>query len=491
MHSINIVWLKRDLRLHDHAPLSAAIDAGLPTLICYCFEPSLLQDDHLHPSHQRFIVESLSDLSLQLTQQGHQLHVFWCDISQLLTQLHQHFVIDTLFSHEEIGVMSTFQRDQQIAQWCQQHQVTWQEFPQFAVKRGKHGRKGWSAFADQFLQRPPKQTRINSLKALSIDHLSSVKSLKCNRLPKEWLKSNSFYQSGGETPALKQLSLFIESSLSEYCFHISKPDTSRYFSSRLSAYLAYGNLSLRQVLHTLHQAPSSRHKSAFYSRMRWHCHFIQKFESDCRIEFEPLNPAYVAIIQQQQERLNPDQQQCYFDAWSTGNTGYPLVDACMRALLQTGFVNFRMRSMLVSVACHHLQLDWKQVALHLARHFLDFEPGIHYPQIQMQAGLTGFNTLRIYNPVQQSLKQDAQAKFIQEFVPEIAHLPLELKHQPWLVTPLEAQMLDAIPTRCTTPIFNSDETGKAARERLWSWRKRAEVKEQVPALLRNQVKSDA
>ncbi|QEW06856.1 hypothetical protein F5I99_10255 [Nitrincola iocasae] len=159
----------------------------------------------------------------------------------------------------------------------------------------------------------------------------------------------------------------------------------------------------------------------------------------------------------------------------------------MRALLNSGFVNFRMRAMLVSMACHHLQLDWKAVALHLARHFLDFDPGIHYPQIQMQAGLTGFNTLRIYNPVQQSLKQDADASYIREFVPELSGYPVPLQHQPWLITPMEALMFAELTPGYANPIIDIKETGRAARERLWRWRNSEGVKANVSRLLNTQV----
>lgn len=487
MELIDIVWLKRDLRLQDHAPLAMACQSGRRTLVCYCFEPSLLNDPHLHSSHQRFIVESLADLSGQLKQQGLSLQVFWCDFITLLESLSENFILQNLYSHEEIGVMSTFQRDQAVARWCRTHGVHWQEIPQYAVQRGHRGRSGWRAFADQFLKQPCCQVQLKQLTTLQLQPEHRAYSLKCQQLPRLWLSRNPHYQPGGEQAAQQQLQHFIDERLEQYSFHISKPHSSRQFSSRLSAYLAYGNLSVRSVLHALKPLPASRHRRAFYSRMRWHCHFVQKFESDCRIEFEPLNPAYQRLLAEHQQQLDPVQQQELFAAWAEGQTGLPLVDACMRALLSTGFVNFRMRAMLVSVACHHLQLDWKAVALHLAQHFLDFDPGIHYPQIQMQAGMTGFNTLRIYNPVQQSLKQDAETRFITEFVPELRDFPTALRHQPWLMTPLEAQMFAEFAEGYVKPVVDIQATGRAARERLWRWRESPAVQAAVPRLLRTQV----
>ena len=101
---------------------------------------------------------------------------------------------------------------------------------------------------------------------------------------------------------------------------------------------------------------------------------MQKLEDEPEIEFRNFNRAYDGL---REDEFNDE----YFEAWCHGRTGYPMVDACMRALHQTGWINFRMRAMLVSFASYHLWLHWRQPALYLARLFLDYEPGIHYSQI--------------------------------------------------------------------------------------------------------------
>ena len=97
----------------------------------------------------------------------------------------------------------------------------------------------------------------------------------------------------------------------------------------------------------------------------------------------------------------------------------------MRALRQHSWINFRMRAMLTSFASYHLWLHWRPTALHLAKHFLDFEPGIHFPQVQMQSGTTGINAIRIYSPTKQACDQDPQGIFIRRYVPELEGVPDE------------------------------------------------------------------
>jgi deoxyribodipyrimidine photo-lyase len=145
---------------------------------------------------------------------------------------------------------------------------------------------------------------------------------------------------------------------------------------------------------------------------------MQKLEDEPEIELrnfarsaDGLRPGDdgVAMTDLDRERLA---------AWCEGRTGYPMVDACMRSLRATGWLNFRMRAMLVSFAAYHLWLHWREPGLWLARQFLDFEPGIHWSQMQMQSGTTGINTLRMYSPAKQLRDHDPQGEFVSRWVPE-------------------------------------------------------------------------
>ncbi|MEN9545957.1 MAG: hypothetical protein RLZZ356_689, partial [Verrucomicrobiota bacterium] len=251
-------------------------------------------------------------------------------------------------------------------------------------------------------------------------------------------------QVGGETVAREVLGSFFEDRGAGYRTEMSSPLTAATACSRISPYLAWGCVSMR----TVHQAALQRQEalrwrrsagepgdrrwsgalSSFQARLRWHCHFMQKLEDEPRIEFENFNRAYDGL---REAFTESDEGQLRLEAWRQGRTGFPLVDACMRSVRATGWLNFRMRAMVMSVASYHLWLHWRPTAIHLARCFLDFEPGIHFSQAQMQSGTTGINTVRIYNPTLQALEQDPQGVFIRRWVPELAAVPDAYLAEPW------------------------------------------------------------
>lgn len=493
--AINILWFKRDLRLRDHTPLQAALSENRPLMLLYFFEPSLIAEPHYAERHWRFIWESLQDLNAQLSKYQIEIRILHSEVLPIFQEIQDKIGIHKIFSHEETGLGITYNRDKQITHFCKENNVQWVEYQCNGVFRGRKNRENWVKDWHVFMNAP--QAKMDEIVLEQSGSISEKVIFQveyvCNNLVDSIFskftdifsnsskKRNDFFQPGGEYFAHRYQQSFLEDRAKNYSKSLSKPLESRKGCSRLSPYIAWGCLSIRQVYQAELEAgkanPSLKWQlSNFGSRLRWHCHFIQKFEMEDRMEFENLNHGY--------DTMMVSENQVHFKAWAEGKTGFPLVDACMRCLHATGYINFRMRAMLVSFLTHQLFHHWKEGSYHLARLFLDFEPGIHYPQFQMQAGVTGINTVRIYNPIKQSQEHDPEGVFIREWVPEMLNCPKEFTHEPWKMTAMEQEIYNFhLGKDYPFPIIDYEKNTKIAKERIWGQRKREEVKKEKAGIL--------
>jgi len=480
--ALQVVWFKRDLRLQDHHPLLEASRRG-PVLPLYIAEPELWQLPDSSARQWEFLRESLQELREMLACLGQPRVVRIGEVVTVLEAAHRRHGIAGLWSHQETGNLWTYDRDRRVAAWALARGIPWREFAGFGVIRGLKDRRGWAGAWERRMVLPllDAPEALAPLDAIAPGPLPGAADLGLVADPCPGR------QRGGRRAGLELLDGFLRQRGRRYHLRLSSPLTAFEACSRLSPHLAWGTLSLGEVV----QATRSRRAAlaslpgeatagwpraldAFLSRLHWHCHFIQKLESQPSIEILELHPATRGLRDTDPERLA---------AWSEGRTGVPFVDACMRALRASGWINFRMRAMLLSFASHHLWLDWRDSGLHLARQFVDYEPGIHWSQCQMQSGTTGINTIRIYNPIKQGLDHDPDGVFLGRWLPELSAVPAVWRHQPWRMDPaLQAACGCRIGRDYPAPIVEVAAAAREARERLWALRRQSGFSEAADAI---------
>lgn len=473
-------WIKRDFRLTDNECLNKGTEQCSELLPLFCWEPEIINHPDYSVFHLKAQWQGLTGLDKSLRKRHSGLCEEHGEAIDVLERVHRRFKFDVLYSHQETGNLVSFARDRKVADWCLRKGIKWIESNASSVLRGGNAdrRRVKLRQKDYRLQHPllipldfvkPKLDNIMNPVSTWDQLVSRYPKFAGSKFPPSTQKVN-------ECSAWETLESFLVERALGYSGGISSPNSAFTHGSRLSSHLAWGTISLRCVFHELDKRIIEARETeprtmwvkslrAFQSRLYWRDHFIQRLEAFPELEIRSLNPAF--------DRLEYEESDELLESWLNGETGFPMVDACMRCLAETGFLNFRMRAMVVSFACFGLHLSWRKIHQPLAGLFLDYEPGIHLSQLQMQAGVIGFNTLRVYSPSKQFLDQDPNGQFVKSWIPELTNF-----------TTTEIAQAEKIKIKgYASPVISMVERSKIMKERIYSIRKSSAGKASTSRIL--------
>jgi deoxyribodipyrimidine photo-lyase len=465
-----VVWHRRHLRVRDHPAVTHATARHRTVCPVFVFDPQFYGGDALAcDARRRFLHESLADLADQYRKRGTEL------------VLAHGGPIEVLAAFREAGwriaatadATSRYGRRRDDAA-ADRLGVTFVDDD--GLKRGvEDPRDDWGGHVESYLRSEPTVPDESGFGDHGVASTTTVDAVEAEYGVDPEKESVPV---GGREAALARLDRFLDR-IHEYPGSISSPAAAETGTSRLSPYLRFGCLSVREAFRRLERdAPDGRGKEMFRDRLYWNRHYTQKLQDWPGWTERAVNPVF--------RRLNWDSRdEALIDAWKRGETGYPMVDASMRCLRATGWLNFRMRAMCASFFGYVLEQPWRVGADYFYEHLIDADPAINYTQWQYQTGLTGIAAVRVYNPRKQVREHDSDGEFIHRWLPELADVPPEYLDAPEKIplarqTELGVRIGDDYPR----PIVEFEAMRQTARDRFAALADRASEAARDPEIRR-------
>jgi deoxyribodipyrimidine photo-lyase len=462
-----LVWHRRDLRTADSAALAAAADAGRPCP-AFVLDPAFYDDRGLAcDARVAFLFECLADLRRQYRDLGSDLALLAGEtVPRLRAALRE---ADALSLNRAVTTGRGREWAREVRSWPETR-----AFGDDGVVREGPSREGWADQCEAYFEADP-PARPDSLPPNPLD---SDLTLDDARDRWDVTPEKAGVPRGGTAAGEARLDRFVDT-LDRYPRSVSRPAAAERDCSRLSPYLKFGALSSRQVYRAVADAPACRGREMFVSRLFWNRHYTQKLADWPDARFRSVNPVFRNL---RRDDHDPE----LVAAWKEGRTGFPMVDASMRCLVETGWLNFRMRAMCATVFAHLLGEWWRRGADFFYYHLVDADPAINYEQWQAQAGLVGAHPVRVYDPEKQAREYDPDGTFVREYVPELAALPDEHLPRPEKAPlPVQEEAGVSVGEDYPYPVVDYEARAAAARERMASLHDRArEALYSDPELLR-------
>jgi deoxyribodipyrimidine photo-lyase len=431
MHTV-VVWFRRDLRLSDHPALAAAVAEGARIVPLFVFDPYLLRHPETGSGRVQFLLGCLESLRQNLAVLGSRLICRLGDQEQVLPAFAREVGADAVYWHGDSERAWRTTTDGRIALALQQMGIEARRFEAEALLAAggpetyalAHFTPHWHRFHSQ--PAAPRPTALPPVDDGIADWpgrtLADLGLAVCDQeVPL-----------AGEREAHRLLAEFLNEKCPNYLKSLSVAEAASRSTSRLGPHLKFGTISVRTVIQRVRRRTAQvdrwqrRNLEGFQSRLFWRDHFAQKLRNLPRCERESYLEEFDAIAWSSRDD--------HYEAWCSGQTGYPLVDAAMRCLNRTGWLPFRLRALCATFHCIDLFLPWQQGARHFMRRLIDADVAIDHWQWQSHAGVSnrGRSWFRVYNPIDGVAKIDPEGTFIRRWVPELAGVPTEHLAAPWL-----------------------------------------------------------
>ncbi|MGQ0442639.1 MAG: cryptochrome/photolyase family protein [Methylophilaceae bacterium] len=438
----SLVWFRRDLRDFDHAALYHALKSSKAVYCVFIFDTEILDKlPHKKDRRVEFIWESVRELKTALQNKGSDLIIKHGKARELIPQLAVELKVNAVFTNRDYEP-SAVQRDVDVATQLARHRMLFYDFKDQVIFEKDEvlslSNHPYSVFTpyrnaalkklnDFYLKPYPVDRYTQNLAKIAPSALISLESLGFSRtnladmrLPtgmtggaklfEDFTARMHHYKQARDFPAVKGVS---------YC----------------SVHLRFGTVSIRHLARTARDMANGGAES-WLNELIWRDFYFQLLHHQPQL-------ANGKSFKSEFEHLLFPNDEGLFKAWCTGKTGYPLVDAAMRQINQTGFMHNRLRMVVASFLVKDLLIDWRWGERYFAENLIDFDFSANNGGWQWAAS-TGCDAqpwFRIFNPVTQSERFDATGKFIRKYVPELANCSDKEIHAPWQISSIRQHLI--------------------------------------------------
>jgi deoxyribodipyrimidine photo-lyase len=472
-----LVWFRRDLRAFDHAALHHALRLSQAVHCVFVYDTAILDSLPRRDRRVDFIHASVAELAAELRALGGDLIVLHADAALAIPRLAAELNADAVFTNHDYEPQA-MARDETVAAQLAADTRLWFSFKDQVIFEKDEvltlSSKPYTVYT------PYKNAWLKKMRAepaclASFDiepHAAHFAPPRATEQALPTLAELGFEPSNLHALAIPTGMSGASKLFDDFLGRVAKYDVARDFPalkgpSYLSMHLRFGTVSLRYLVRTvvdlMDRGGGGDGAPVWLAELIWRDFYAMILYQNPHVENGAFKPAYDAIAWETGEQADEA-----FAAWCEGRTGYPLVDAAMAQLNQTGYMHNRLRMVTACFLIKDLGIDWRRGEAYFALHLNDFDLASNNGgwQWASSSGCDAQPYFRIFNPITQSEKFDGSGRFIRRYLPQLKALGDKEIHAPWLVPRMLLEQKDIVLGRdYPAPIVQHDEARKETLER--------------------------